>query len=97
MPQIVRCFLLTSPRPLPCAALTSAVAGVHDGYVLTKSISRSPVGGKLLNMCLQKALEARNIQVKPRQTFKRVEKKPGEFVVSLLCCRFAVPVSLLGV
>jgi actin-related protein len=60
-----------------------AVAGVHDGYVLTKSISRSPVGGKVLNTCLQKALQARGIQVKPRQTFKRVEKKPGEFVVSL--------------
>jgi len=61
--------------------LVAAVAGVHDGYVLTKSISRSPVGGKLLNSCLQKSLEARGIQVKPRQTFKRVEKKPGEFVV----------------
>lgn len=59
----------------------ATVAGVHDGYVLTKSISRSPVGGKLLNSCLQKSLEARGIQVKPRQTFKRVEKKPGEFVV----------------
>lgn len=58
----------------------TTVAGVHDGYVLTKSISRSPVGGKLLNSCLQKSLEARGIQVKPRQTFKRVEKKPGEFV-----------------
>lgn len=57
---------------------------MHDGYVLTKSISRSPVGGKLLNSCLHKALEARGIAVKPRQTFKRVEKKPGEFVVSVL-------------
>lgn len=55
---------------------------MHDGYVLTKSISRSPVGGKLLNTCLQKALEARGINIKPRQTFKRVEKKPGEYVVS---------------
>lgn len=64
------------------ADAAAAVAGVHDGYVLTKSISRSPVAGKLLNTCLQKSLEAKGIQIKPRQTFKRVEKKPGEFVVS---------------
>lgn len=74
--------LLLLAIPARCACVC-AVAGVHDGYVLTKSISRSPVGGKLLNICLQKALEARGIQVKPRQTFKRVERKPGEFVVSL--------------
>jgi hypothetical protein len=65
----------------PLSPLPAAVAGVHDGYVLTKSISRSPVGGKLLNTCLQNSLQARNIQIRPRQTFKRVEKKPGEFVV----------------
>lgn len=58
----------------------TTVAGVHDGYVLTKSISRSPVAGKLLNSCLQKALESRGVALKPRQAFKRVEKKPGEFV-----------------
>jgi hypothetical protein len=34
--------------------LANAVAGVHDGYVLTKSVSRSPIGGRLLNSCLQK-------------------------------------------
>lgn len=64
--------------------LRNAVAGVHDGYVLTKSVSRSPVGGRLLNSCLQKAMEARGSQLRPRQTFKRVEKKgfPGEFDVS---------------
>jgi hypothetical protein len=28
------------------------------------------------------ALESRGVALKPRQTFKRVEKKPGEFVVS---------------
>lgn len=61
----------------------TTVAGVHDGYVLTKSVSRSPVGGRLLNSCLQKAMEARGSQLRPRQTFKRVEKKgfPGEFDV----------------
>eukprot|EP00879_Flechtneria_rotunda_P015088 GHRR01015768.1.p1 GENE.GHRR01015768.1~~GHRR01015768.1.p1 ORF type:complete len:296 (+),score=87.04 GHRR01015768.1:334-1221(+) len=61
----------------------TTVAGVHDGYVLTKSIIRSPVGGKLLNTCLHKALEAKGIQIRARQTFKRVEKKGvvGEFDV----------------
>jgi hypothetical protein len=59
---------------------------VHDGYVLTKSVSRSPIGGRLLNSCLQKAMEARGNQLRPRQTFTRVEKKgfPGEFDVSAL-------------
>jgi hypothetical protein len=61
-----------------------AVAGVHDGYVLTKSISRSPVGGSLLNQCLQKSLEKQGTVIRPRQTFNRAEKKgfPGEFDVS---------------
>ncbi|KAF8055322.1 ARP4 [Scenedesmus sp. PABB004] len=61
----------------------TTVAGVHDGYVLTKSISRSPVGGRLLNSCLRAALEARGVVLRPRQTFKRVEKKgaPGEYDV----------------
>lgn len=59
------------------------VSGVHDGYVLTKSIRRSPVGGRLLNRCLRAALEARGVALRPRQTFKRAEKKgfPGEFEV----------------
>jgi actin-related protein len=34
----------------------AAVAVVHNGYVLTKSVSRSPIGGRLLNSCLQKTL-----------------------------------------
>jgi actin-like protein 6A len=37
---------------------------VHDGYVLTKSINRSPVGGRLLTTCLLKALEGRGVQVR---------------------------------
>eukprot|EP00775_Hariotina_reticulata_P005728 gene5728-5968_t len=61
----------------------TTIAGVHDGYVLTKSISRSPVGGRLLNQCLQKSLEKQGTVIRPRQTFTRVEKKgcPGEFDV----------------
>lgn len=61
------------------------MAGVHDGYVLTKSVCMSPVGGRLLNTCLQKALESKGIQFRPRQTFKRVEKKGtvGEFQVKV--------------
>jgi hypothetical protein len=72
--------------PFTLLRFVTAVAGVHDGYVLTKSVSRSPIGGRLLNSCLQKAMEARGNQLRPRQTFTRVEKKgfPGEFDVSAL-------------
>lgn len=61
----------------------TTVSAVHDGYVLTKSLARSPVGGRLLNTCLQAALEERGATIRPRQTFRRVEKKgfPGEFDV----------------
>jgi actin-related protein len=41
---------------------------VHDGYVLTKSVSRSPIGGRLLNSCLQKAMEARGNGASPHHT-----------------------------
>jgi hypothetical protein len=68
---------------------------VHDGYVLTKSVTRSPVGGRLLNTCLANALKGRKIDVRPRQSFRRREKKdaPGEFVVRrarLVCARAGV-------
>eukprot|EP00878_Enallax_costatus_P008234 GHUV01008608.1.p1 GENE.GHUV01008608.1~~GHUV01008608.1.p1 ORF type:complete len:383 (+),score=71.29 GHUV01008608.1:747-1895(+) len=61
----------------------TTVAGVHDGYVLSKSVCLSPVGGRLLNTCLQKVLEAKGAHLRPRQTFKRIERKgfQGEFEV----------------
>jgi Actin len=66
----------------PCAhitIITPPVAAVHDGYVLTKSVSRSPVGGRLLNDAMRCALGelmakegSGAAQLRPRNTFKRI-------------------------
>ena len=34
-----------------------AVAAVHDGYVLRKSVHSSPMGGRLLSQCMQVRIE----------------------------------------
>lgn len=52
---------------------SSVAAAVHDGYLLEKSVSRSRVGGQLLTECMQRCIESKGVQVKPRYTFKRVE------------------------
>ncbi|GKV37855.1 hypothetical protein SLEP1_g45827 [Rubroshorea leprosula] len=55
------------------------VAPVHDGYVLQKAVSSSPIGGEFLTDCLMKSLESKGIVIKPRYSFKRKEIQPGEF------------------
>ncbi|KAL3131210.1 hypothetical protein ABBQ38_000509 [Trebouxia sp. C0009 RCD-2024] len=61
----------------------SAVCAVHDGYVLQKSITRSPLGGSLLTKCMLKAAESilaeKNFTIRPRYSIKRVERQPGVF------------------
>ena len=62
-----------------------AVCAVHDGYVLQKSITRSPLGGSLLTKCMLKAAESilaeKNFTMRPRYSIKRVERQPGVFEV----------------
>lgn len=60
---------------------STTVAAVNDGYVLQKSIVRSPVGGEFLSDCLLHCLENKGIKVRPRYSFKRKETAPGEFEV----------------
>mmetsp|Transcript_7690 Transcript_7690/g.18891 ORF Transcript_7690/g.18891 Transcript_7690/m.18891 type:complete len:469 (-) Transcript_7690:552-1958(-) len=57
---------------------TSVAAAVHDGYLLEKSVSRSRVGGNLLNECMQRCVESKAIKIRPRYTFKRVESKQNK-------------------
>lgn len=57
------------------------MAAVHDGYVLNKSIVRTPVAGHLLNLCLQQSLESKGTTIRPRYEFRRVETAPGNFTV----------------
>lgn len=63
----------------------SAVSAVHDGYVLQKSITRSPLGGSLLTKCMLKAAESilaeKSFTIRPRYSIKRVERQPGVFEV----------------
>mmetsp|Transcript_14127 Transcript_14127/g.38206 ORF Transcript_14127/g.38206 Transcript_14127/m.38206 type:complete len:438 (+) Transcript_14127:3436-4749(+) len=54
---------------------------VHDGYLLSKTLAKSPVGGHLLNLAMQKAVECKGIQFKPRFSFKRFENSQGKLEV----------------
>ncbi|XP_022729061.1 actin-related protein 4-like [Durio zibethinus] len=58
---------------------STTVAPVHDGYVLQKAVSSSPIGGEFLTDCLMKSLESKGIVIKPRYSFKRKEIQPGVY------------------
>ena len=60
-----------------------AVAAVHDGYVLKKSITRSPLGGRLLTQCMQQAVLSKGAQLQPHFSLRRLETAPGKFEVSM--------------
>ncbi|KAI4324637.1 hypothetical protein MLD38_030106 [Melastoma candidum] len=62
-----------------CGGGSTTVAPVHDGYVLHKAVTTSPVGGDFLTDCLLKSLESKGFKIKPRYSFKRKEVRPGEF------------------
>ncbi|KAG6403766.1 hypothetical protein SASPL_135998 [Salvia splendens] len=64
-----------------CGGGSTTVAPVHDGYVLQKAVSTSPIGGDFLSDCLLKSLESKGLSIKPRYAFKRKEVRPGEFQV----------------
>ncbi|THU69828.1 hypothetical protein C4D60_Mb08t18520 [Musa balbisiana] len=58
---------------------STTIAAVHDGYVLQKAVSTSPIGGEFLTDCMMKSLESKGVMIKPRYSFKRKEIRPGEF------------------
>ena len=70
--------------------LLHAVCAVHDGYVLQKSVSRSPLGGSLLSRCMLQVAESilaeKNFSIRPRYSIKRTERQPGVFEVSCCLC-----------
>lgn len=47
------------------------MSAVHDGYLLTQSVQRQPLGGRLLNACLQASLEAQGVSLHPIYSFKK--------------------------
>ncbi|XP_076937794.1 actin-related protein 4-like [Bidens hawaiensis] len=56
---------------------STVVAPVHDGYVLQKAVSVSPIGGEFLTDCLIKRLES--VKIRPRYSYKRKDVRQGEF------------------
>eukprot|EP01025_Chloroclados_australasicus_P069902 TRINITY_DN9952_c0_g1_i4.p1 TRINITY_DN9952_c0_g1~~TRINITY_DN9952_c0_g1_i4.p1 ORF type:complete len:296 (-),score=37.80 TRINITY_DN9952_c0_g1_i4:127-1014(-) len=61
----------------------TVVCGVHEGYVLQKSMVRSPVGGQLLTRCMQKCVEEKGTKIRPRWSLKKEEGPQGYKMVPL--------------
>eukprot|EP00198_Chlamydomonas_reinhardtii_P007333 XP_001696669.1 actin-related protein [Chlamydomonas reinhardtii] len=59
----------------------TTAAAVQDGYVLQKTVSRTPLAGQLLNQAAQAVADVKYAKLRPRFSFKRQEVKPGEFQV----------------
>ena len=74
-PPQLHCYLFTHH---PCF---SAVAAVHDGYVLQKATTRSPLGGALLTAAMLKAAESKGTPILPRCAVRRTETTPGHWEV----------------
>lgn len=50
------------------------MSAVHDGFLLKKSIIKSPIAGHFMTRCMQRAIEDKGVHLRPRYSFKRVEK-----------------------
>lgn len=53
------------------------VSAVNDGYVLRKSVLRSPVGGRLLDECLHASLAAKDVTLHPWYAYSALNKLGG--------------------
>ncbi len=70
--------------PPPSLHPNPAVAAVHDGYVLNKSVIRTPLAGRLLTACTLAAVEARGAAVHPRYAIRRAQDASGAWKAELL-------------
>lgn len=67
--------------------LSNAVSAVHDGFLLKKSIIKSPVAGRFLTKCMQQAIEDKRVKLRPRYSFKRVQnEKTGTVTIKEVNC-----------
>lgn len=64
----------------------AAASVVHDGYLLQKTVARSPIGGRLLSHCMLQSVQSKGITIQPSYSFKRVERTPGQFEVRKASC-----------
>jgi hypothetical protein len=83
-----------SPADTQVPPACHAVCAVHDGYVLQKSICRSPVAGRVLSQCMLSSVTSKGAVVRPRYAIKKVEHKPGEFHVRTAAPSGHVPVAV---
>ena len=60
-----------------------AVTAVHDGFALEKSTVRSPLGGALLNRAMAASVQRKGVLIRPRLSFRRMERAPGVWEVWL--------------
>ena len=67
---------MNQPRCLLCT-----VTAVHDGYALVRSVSRAPLGGRLLSACMLASLQGKDVKVQPPYAFKRVQGAQGQWEV----------------
>lgn len=55
---------------------------VHDGYVLQRSVQRSPIGGEVLSKLLMQDVEqGRNINIRPHMAISKKQRADGQFEV----------------
>lgn len=66
----------------------NAVTAVHDGFALEKSTVRSPLGGALLSRAMASSVERKGVLIRPRLSFKRIERAPGVWEVRALAGGF---------
>mmetsp|Transcript_3544 Transcript_3544/g.10296 ORF Transcript_3544/g.10296 Transcript_3544/m.10296 type:complete len:435 (+) Transcript_3544:267-1571(+) len=59
----------------------TTITAVHDGFALTKSTVRSPLGGALLSRAMAASVKTRGAVIRPRFSFNRIEKSPGQWQV----------------
>lgn len=52
-----------------------------DGYLLSKSVTRSPLAGHLMTRCVQHIIEEKDIAVRPRFSFRKVDSGGGAWTV----------------
>jgi len=72
---------LPTQKPLWELLPLPAVTAVSDGFVLQKSIVRSPLGGRLLSQCMAHSVQRKGVAIRPSYSIKRSEISPGQIEV----------------
>jgi hypothetical protein len=80
------CVLTAPVRMGGASEQGTTITAVHDGYALTKSTMRTPLGGELLSEVMLHSVEASGATVKPRYAFKRKSVGADNWDVTPVTC-----------